>query len=89
MKNEPTALEIYQKERIIALTNEVNRLNDELLAVQETLRKTALKITVSNPDFLLPIHDVDFEIVKPECDHIMKPCMAGGYKCINCGEFSY
>jgi len=70
MKNEPTQLEQYQKERITALTNEVNRLNGELLEIQETLRKTALKITVSDANFLKPLSEVetDYEIVNA-CSH--------------------
>lgn len=65
MKNEPTQLEIFQKERINALENELRNRDNQLLELKNEMNSLALKITVSNLDFLKPISDLEFEIVEP------------------------
>ena len=75
IKNSPTYLEMFQSERIKALEQEVTRLNAELITARRELMETslrtdqaALKIKVSNPDFLSPIKDLEFEIIEPKND---------------------
>jgi len=72
MRTEPTQLEQFQNERIKALEAEVQRLNHELIGARRELIETslrtdqaALKIKVSNPDFLSPIKNDNYEIINP------------------------
>jgi predicted nuclease with TOPRIM domain len=55
MRNEPTALEEYQKHQIEALQKENKRLNKELRKVKERV----LKIRLSDPNFDKPLSEIE------------------------------
>ena len=62
MRNEPTALEEYQKHQIEALQKENKRLNKQL----KKLKERASKVRLTDPNFLLPLSEIEtnYEIVK-------------------------
>jgi len=67
MKNEPTHLEIFQKQRIDALEAEVHRLNTdlnlarhELVVISKLADDRAMKTKVSDPVFLEPFKIIDY-----------------------------
>ena len=57
-------MEEFQKARIEALEKENKRLNEELIKV----KKMALKLTLSDPNFDKPLSEIEtiYEIINPE-----------------------
>ena len=70
MKHEPTALEQYQAQRILALENALKEAQDNLKELSRLADAAALKIRVNDPNFLEPILDKDYEIIEP---NVMDP----------------
>jgi len=58
MKNEPTHLEIFQRERIKALEEEVARLKNVIETADPFKAKSIRVIDIRDPDFNKPLSEV-------------------------------